>query len=160
MGERKTVVVGVGNPILSDDVVGLAVARLVHERVAGEHDVELTEAAVGGFELVEMLVGYDRAVIIDAIQTEGGCAGDCHLVDLKGLAPTDPPAMTHQIGLVEGLELARRLGMKIPTYLRVYAVEVADPYTFGTEMTEQVKAAVPRIAERIVSAEFSGVSWS
>jgi hydrogenase maturation protease len=156
---RRAVIVGLGNPILSDDAVGLAVARLVYQPLAAGRevsgwDVDLIEAAVGGFELVEMVAGYDKAVIVDAIQTEGGRVGDCYRVDLDGPTRTEQPAMRHQVGLVEGLELARRLAVDVPQCVRVYAVEVADIHTFATEMTDRVKAAVPGIAGDILSAEF------
>jgi hydrogenase maturation protease len=153
--------VGLGNPIRSDDAVGLAVARLVYEPLAAggeaaQWNVDLIEAAVGGFELVEMLVGYDKAVIIDAIQTQGGRIGDCHLVDLDldRRPSTREPLMRHQIGLIEGLELARRLAMNVPECVRVYGVEVSNIDTFGTEMSDEVKIAVPCIAGDILSTEF------
>ena len=117
-------------------------------------NVELREVAVGGIELVEMLVGYEKAVIIDAIKTEGGRVGDYYLLNLDGSKPSQRTGMTHEIGLLEGLELGRRLGMRMPRHLRVYAVEVADPYTFGTKMTDEVETAVPFIAERILSDEY------
>jgi len=149
-----SVIVGLGNPILTDDAVGLVVARRVHERLA-DPDVDLREACVGGIQLVEMLAGYDKAVIVDAIRTKEGRIGDHYLLDLEGSRSSQRTGMTHEIGLLEGLELGRSLGMHMPTSLRVYAVEVADPYTFGTEMTEELKAAVPHIVERILSAEYA-----
>jgi len=149
-----SVIVGLGNPILTDDAVGPVVARGVHERLS-DPDVDLREACVGGIELVEMLVGYDKAVIVDAIRTEGGRVGDYYLLDMGGSRASLRTGMLHDIGLLEGLELGRSLGMRLPTSLRVYAVEVADPYTFGTEMTEAVRAAVPHIVDGIVSAEYA-----
>ena len=125
----------------------------MHEHLS-DPGVELLEAAVGGMQLVEMLAGYDSAIIIDAIRTEGGRVGDYYLLDLQGPRSSLRTGMTHEIGLLEGLELARSLGMHIPDHLRVYAVEVADPFTFGTEMTDEVKAAVPLIADGILSAEY------
>lgn len=153
----RSAVVGLGNPFMCDDAVGLAVARQIHEQIPESQHVDLIEAAVGGLELAEMLIGYDKAVIIDAIQTDGGRVGDFCLLDLERSSSGEQPAMTHQVGLLEGLELSRRLGMKVPACLKVYAVEVAEPYTFGTDMTDQVKAAVPRVALKILAAEF-GVS--
>ena len=150
----NSVIVGLGNPILTDDAVGLAVARCVHRRLA-DPQVALIEAAVGGIQLIEMLDGYDKAVIVDAIKTEGGHIGDHYLLDLEGSTRSSRrTGMTHEIGLLEGLELGRDVGMHMPDYLRVYGVEVADPLTFGTEMTDEVKAAVPIIAESILSAEY------
>jgi len=70
-------------------------------------------------------------------------------------APPEIPAMTHHAGLIEGLELARRLNMRVPRSVRVYGIEVEDIRTFGTSMTDAVAAAVPRMVEHILSAEFS-----
>jgi len=71
---RRAIIVGLGNPIRTDDAVGLAVARAVHARLA-RPDVELCELAAGGLELVERLAGYGHAVIIDAVQSGGGQVG-------------------------------------------------------------------------------------
>jgi len=152
--EAKGVIVGLGNPIMSDDAVGIRVARLIHENAPDDLDLAFIEAAVGGFELVEMLAGYDRAIVVDAIQTEEGRVGDYYLLDLAESMGAGLPAMTHHVGLFEGLELARRLKMNVPQYLRVYAIEVADPYSFGAEMTGPVTAAAPYIASAILATEY------
>ena len=153
METRRAVIIGLGNSILTDDAVGPAVAQLVHQRL-GDVNVDLREAAVGGIELVEMLEGYDKAVIIDAIKTEGGRVGDYYLLDLEGSESSQRIGMTHEVGLLEGLEFSRKVGLEMPGCLRVYAVEVADPFTFSTEMTAEVQAAVPSVAEHILAEEF------
>ncbi|MCX7048109.1 MAG: hydrogenase maturation protease [Candidatus Sumerlaeota bacterium] len=152
-------IVGLGNPILTDDAVGLAVARAVYEEIVRCHGedqrfAELIEAAVGGFDLIERLVGYEKAVVIDAIQTAGGRAGDYYLIDLESASLAKPPAIRHRMGLLEGLDLARKLAMDIPKTLHIYAVEAADVLTFSSQMTEQVQAAVPRVARAILAEEF------
>ena len=158
MKAKRAIIVGLGNPIRRDDAVGPAVARLVHQRL-GAADVDFREAAVGGIELVELLAGYDRAVIIDAIKTEGGHVGDCYLLDLDGSRPSARTGMTHEVGLLEGMEFGRKVGLEMPGYLRVYAVEVADPFTFSTEMTPEVQAAVPLVAEHILAEEFPASTY-
>ena len=153
MKATRTIIIGLGNPILTDDAVGPAVARLVHERL-NDPNAELREVAVGGIELVELLVGYDKAIVIDAIKTDRGRVGDCCLVDLEGSTSTRRTGMTHEVGLLEGLEFARRAGLEMPDYLCVYAVEVADPFTFSETMTPEVQAAVRPAAEHILAEEF------
>ena len=157
MKATRTAIVGLGNSVLTDDAVDPAVARLIHQRL-GNADVDFIEAAVGGIELVELLVGYDRAVIIDAIQTDGGRIGDCYLLDLAGSRPSRRTGMTHEVGLLEGLEFGRRIGLETPHSLRVYAVEVADPFTFSTQMTPEVQAAVGSVAEHILAEEFGAAA--
>jgi hydrogenase maturation protease len=154
MMERKqqgpSIIIGLGNPLLSDDAVGPIVARRVHA-LLGSPDLEFRELAVGGVELMETIIGYETAIIIDAILTEGGTPGTCHLLDLECCPATRHAGMSHEIGLLEGLELGRRLCLAMPDFICIYAVEVADPLTFGTRMTRRVERAIPRIAREIAS---------
>jgi len=154
-GAKRGIIVGLGNPICSDDAVGWAVARALHARLA-DGDVELCELAAGGLDLVEHLAGYGYAVVVDAIQSPSGHVGDCYKLDWESGAGSHRLGGLHEVGLLEGLELARRLGLNMPKTVRVYVVEVADPYTFGTEMSAAVRDAVPRAVELILAAEFSG----
>ena len=57
----KTLVLGLGNPILSDDGVGIHVVREVAARSLPNW-VTCTEASVGGLRLLEVLAGYERAI--------------------------------------------------------------------------------------------------
>lgn len=70
----KTLVLGLGNPTLTDDAVGLAVAREVRKTVDNEH-VAVREASVGGLSLLHLAEGYDRVIIIDAFENGAGDRG-------------------------------------------------------------------------------------
>jgi len=66
---EKTIVIGLGNPILTDDGVGVKIAYEL-ERAIGPNlpsNLTITEASVGGLRLMELLIGYDRAILVDAI---------------------------------------------------------------------------------------------
>ncbi len=146
----RSVIIGLGNPFFTDDGVGPLLARRIYEHL-GSPDMDLAELAAGGVELMEAMVGYRRAVIIDAILTGKGAPGSCYLLDLDHSPPTRHANMSHEIGLLEGLELGRRLGLLVPDSIRVYAIEVVDPLTFGTAVTDEVKREIPRIALEIAS---------
>jgi hydrogenase maturation protease len=149
----RAIIVGLGNPIRADDAVGLAVAREVHSRL-GDPRVELCELSVAGLELVERLAGYSHAVVVDAIHNGNRRVGECYRLSLEQGGGSQRTGSTHELGLLEGVEWARRLGLQMPEVLRVYVVEVADPYVFGAEMSADVLAAVPRAAEIILEAEY------
>ena len=115
---------------MTDDAIGIIVARSIYDQLTDKTDIDLVEASVGGFELVEMVVDYPKAIIIDAIRTEEGQPGDYYLLDLESAASSEQPTLTHQVSLMEGLDLAKRLGMNTPEYLRVYGIEAKEIYTF------------------------------
>lgn len=71
---NKIIVVGLGNPILSDDSVGIRVARVLNERIT-QPGINVVEASIAGLDFLDFLTGYDKAIIVDAVNTEGGRQG-------------------------------------------------------------------------------------
>ncbi len=66
----KTLVLGMGNPILRDDRIGLRVLEEL-EGLFFDSDVTLRTSTLAGMNLLECLIGFDRAILVDAIQTGG-----------------------------------------------------------------------------------------
>jgi hydrogenase maturation protease len=152
-----TLVLGLGNPILTDDGVGIYAVREAAARWQG-HDVAFGEASVGGLRLLDWLQGCRRAVIVDAIQTGSGTPGDVyrlHLDDLRGRRASPPlhAGSTHDLSLPGALALGRRLGMELPDddEILLLAVEVEDVLSFGEECTPAVAAAIPGVVEMILA---------
>jgi hydrogenase maturation protease len=138
----RTLIFGLGNPILTDDAVGLIVAREVHARVGGP-DVDLVEASVAGMDVLDLVCGYDKVVVIDAVKTRGGRAGDLHLLGPEDLASTPRLAAPHDVDFGLALQLGRYLEKEMPGEVRIYAVEVADACTFGEGLTPEDPAVRP-----------------
>ena len=145
----KIKVLGLGNDLLADDGIGhLAVAALA-PRLAGRADVEAT--ALHGLALLDLLTGYDAAVVLDAACTGTRPAGAVYDIDPATLARIESPS-PHFAGFPEMLDLAARLGLHFPRRLRIIAVEVLDPWTIGGAMTPAVRDALPVLCERAVRA--------
>lgn len=157
MNAVKTLVVGLGNPILTDDGVGVKVAYAVEEILASaaREDVAVTEASVGGLRLMEMMVGYDRAIIIDAlINSNGGKPGTVHrmtLDDLYAISPTQHSASAHDTTLATALELGQAMGLSLPQEIVIYAVEVENVTEFGAQPTTAVARAIPRVVTAVLA---------
>ena len=65
----KTLILGLGNPLVTDDSVGLRVAEQLKPLLADRPEVEVAEDYWGGLRLMERMIGFDRAIVIDAICT-------------------------------------------------------------------------------------------
>ena len=125
----RTLVLGLGNPLLTDDGVGLRVVEALRPRLAGRPGVEVDEEYCGGLRLMERLVGYDRAVLIDAI-CSGAEPGTVHVLTADGLAGRHC-ASAHDVDLPTALALGRQCGAPLPATenVRIVAVEAADVTT-------------------------------
>jgi hydrogenase maturation protease len=145
----KTLVLGLGNPILSDDGVGLHIAEELEGKV-DQQEVTVMETSMAGLNLLDLLAGYDKAIMIDAIQTVGGQAGQIYRLDPEALDFTRHSATPHDVNFATALELGRRVGLALPTQIVIFAVEVADASTFSEECTPEVKGAIPVCVEMII----------
>ncbi len=152
----KTLVVGLGNPILSDDGVGVKVAYAVEEALSPNipENLTITEASVGGLRLMELLVGYDRVILIDAIMTRNGHDyGHIHemsLNDLREITPTEHSSSSHDTSLVTALDAGKSLGLHMPKEFEIIAVEVENVMDFSDEPTPAVAAAIPKVTEMVL----------
>jgi hydrogenase maturation protease len=146
-----TLIIGLGNPLLRDDAVGLHVARQVGAALGPRDDVEVAEESVGGLRLMERMVGFDRAIVIDAIRS-GRPPGTVLTLDPRDM-PTQHSASTHDVTLPTALAFGRRTGARLPPdgSLKVVAVEAEDVETFGEELTAAVEAAVPLAAAQVLT---------
>jgi hydrogenase maturation protease len=154
----KTVVLGLGNPILTDDGIGIQIVRQVGSCIAHSEsqipnpELSLLEASVGGLRLLDILAGYERVIMVDAIQTRGGKPGDVYRLHPNDLQASRHSGSTHDLTLSGALALGRRLGMALPEDedIAILAVEVEDVLTFGEECTPQVMAAIPGVVRMIL----------
>ena len=145
----KTLVLGLGNPILSDDGVGLQVARELKTNL-DQQEVTVEETSMAGLSLLDLLADYDRAIIVDAIQTVRGKAGQIYRLNPEALDVTRHAASLHDVNFATALELGNRLGLTLPKQIDMFAIEVADASTFGEECTPDVREAIPVCVEMII----------
>lgn len=152
----RALVVGLGNPILTDDGVGVLVAQAVAHGLANQQpgQVEVIEASVGGLRLMEMMIGYDRVVLVDA-WTGGdkppGTVLRLTVDDLAAIAPTQHLASAHDATLQTALEAGRRMGLPLPDDIVIFAVAAHNVVEFGDTPSPAVGAAIPRAAEAVLA---------
>lgn len=148
----KTLLLGLGNPILKDDSVGLKVVRELGEKVT-EEDVHVEEASFANIDILEAIDSYDRLIIVDSIKTKEGKPGELYPLSLEDLRSTLHLSCPHDINLATALELGKRLGMHVPREIRIYAIEIEDNQTFSETCSPSVEGAVPRIVKEIAERE-------
>jgi hydrogenase maturation protease len=153
----KTLVLGLGNPILTDDGVGIHVARAVAARLMSHPHltagIRFVEASVGGLRLLEVLAGYDRVILVDAIQTTNGVPGDIYQFSSCDLRSSLHSGSTHDLTLPGALAWGRQVGMALPSEdaILILAVEVQDVLTFGEICTPAVAAAISPAVDSVLA---------
>ena len=146
---RHVLILGLGNDLLSDDAVGLRVVNEIRGRLAADSRIDVHETTEMGLALLDLIVGYDALVVVDSIQTGRQAPGFIHELEalhlLRGATRTP-----HAVGIEQLCHLGSMRGLSVPRHVKIIAVEVGDPFTFGNEMTAEVAAAIDDAADLAV----------
>ena len=145
----KTLVLGIGNPILSDDGVGIRVAQEVGKKL-NDPQIAVAETSAAGLSLLDSIVGYDKVIIIDAIQTEEGKPGQMYRMKPEDFSLTKHSSSPHQINLVTALELGKMLHLAMPREITILAVEAKDVSNFSERCTPEVEQAIPKVVKTVL----------
>jgi hydrogenase maturation protease len=147
----KTLVVGLGNPILGDDGVGWKVAEKVCEQLPADAIVDVNCLSLGGLSLMEHLIGYDRAILIDAF------ASDDDLGSIKVMKLTDMPnysafhiSNAHDTSLQNAIDIGRELGAHLPEEIMVVGIATRRIYDFSEELSPPVAEVVSQVVKLVL----------
>ena len=143
IGKKMNILIlGIGNPILTDDAAGILVVREL-----GHIDADVEEAAVGGLSLLDFICGYDTVIIVDAVKRgskKGVEPGTVSVLEEHQIKRALHASSTHDVSFSEAIELGKALfPEEMPSEIIVVGIEVQDTETVSETPTEPVKRAIP-----------------
>jgi hydrogenase maturation protease len=152
--QMKTIVIGLGNPILGDDGVGWHVVEEVQRQLTllgKEHDLDVDFLSLGGISLMEHLIGYERVILVDAILTEGEL-GLITLARLDEIPNYSAFHITsaHDTSLQTALQLGKKLGAQLPEDVTIVGISIQRAYDFSEELSPPVQQAIPKAVEFVL----------
>jgi hydrogenase maturation protease len=153
--KMKTLVLGLGNELYGDDGVGIAVvqklkgeSKLREEFSRYMENVDVEECSLTGFKLLDVVIGYDRLIIIDTIKKENPITGKVYLLrhsDLRYIPGPSP----HYVSIPQAIDIGRKLGLKVPSKIDIIAVEAKNLYNMGEGLTPEMTVAIPEILMKL-----------
>jgi hydrogenase maturation protease len=142
----KTLILGLGNPFLGDDGVGIFIASKLGKL---KLNVDIKKVCASGFAILDEIQGYDRLILIDSIKTKDGKPGDIYKLGLESLKESIHLCSPHGINLATAIEVGKLIGLELPEEIIICAVEVKDT-SFREGCTPEVKRAIPKAVGMIL----------
>jgi hydrogenase maturation protease len=162
----KTIIVGLGNPILGDDGVGWKVVEEIQKQIPhillgrpspdgmkpqpgrGDGGVDIECLSLGGIGLMEHLIGYERAIIIDSFIADEEEIGSILVRNLNDLPNYSAFHITsaHDTSLQNALELGKRMGAQLPGEVIVIGIAIQRISEFGEKLSPAIAEAAPQAA--------------
>ena len=145
---KKTLVLGIGNDILTDDGIG---PRIVNDLKAADlsSGIHMLTTTLGGLEILEIIKNYEKVIIIDAIRTQNGTPGEIYLFTPADFKETLHLSNLHDINFLTALELGKKLDIPLPEEICIIAIEIVEDQVFGTSFTPVIEEKYPEIVQSV-----------
>ncbi|HSO13704.1 MAG TPA: hydrogenase maturation protease [Anaerolineales bacterium] len=147
----KTLIVGLGNPILGDDGVGWKVAEELQKQLPEDAAMDVECLSLGGIGLMEHLIGYDRVIIVDAFAMDAP-VGSISVLKLSQLPNYSAYHITnmHDTSLQKAMELGREMGAHLPEDVMIVGVATEHIHDFSENLSSLVERAVPCVVNIVL----------
>lgn len=143
---------GFGNPVRSDDAVGIYVIDELKKQLPDQNDISLLDMGTSAFEVLFKLKGHNRIILVDAVVNTGEPVGTLYKVPAEEVmrAPVDDPMVfLHSIKWDQALSYAKKiLQHEYPDDISVYLIAV-DNTRLEMELSNEAKAAADKVVSLI-----------
>jgi len=147
----RTLVLGLGNDLYGDDGVGLHAVRRLKEQWAPSNEesgesrrIDFAECSLSGLALLDVIVGYDELLIIDTIIKADPETGRIRLLEAADVRDLPGPS-PHYVSIPQTLTIGRQLGLRVPSRMKIVAVEAQDIYRLGEGLSEGMSRSLPAV---------------
>ncbi len=143
---KDTIVVGLGNEILTDDGIGPALCKEM-EKLFPLPNIKYITATTGGLEILEMIRDYKTVMIIDAIRTKNGIPGTVYYLTPSDFKETLNISNIHDISFLTALKLGEKLGINMPETIHIIAVEIIEDLVFSESFSPEIQRCYDSIVQ-------------
>jgi hydrogenase maturation protease len=146
--EPKTLVLGIGNTVMSDDGVGVKVVQRIQREYRLPAYVDIVDGGTLGLDLLPMLEQVDILIVVDAVET-GHEPGTCVRLTGEELPiALETKVSPHQMGLKDLLAVARLLG-HFPGEMVLIGIQPGS-IEMDTELTPEVESKMDVLVDNVL----------
>jgi len=146
---KKTLVLGIGNTLLSDEGIGIHVLRELQNNSQSQDDIEYMDGGTLSFTLASPIENCNQFIVIDAseIKSNPGAVKVFENDEMDTFITSGNKKSVHEVGLVDVMSIAMLTG-KLPAKRALIGIQ-PDSLDWGNHPTEPVKQAIPLACQHV-----------
>ena len=149
----KTAIMGFGNPVRSDDAIGIYVIEEL-KKIIGDNDIiSILDMGTAAFEVLFGLKGHQKIILVDAVINSNEPVGTLFKVPAEEVmrAPQDDPLVfLHGMKWDQALSYAKKILQDgYPDDIQVYLIAVENT-RLEVELSKEVQEAGDKVVQHIL----------
>lgn len=148
--DKNTLILGIGNPILTDDSAGLKVVEYIKENIVTDDVIDFFQVSESGISILDIISGYKNLILVDVIKTDKDEEGTLRKWDISDFSESINLSSPHRLNFPSVIELAQKTDTPIPDNIEIYTIEVKDIYTISEKCSEEIIKKIPELAKNII----------
>ena len=149
----KTAIMGFGNPVRSDDAIGIYVIEQLKQSLEEHEDISIFDMGTAAFEVLFGLKGHDKIILVDAVLNTNEPVGTLFKVPAEEVlrAPQDDPMVfLHGMKWDQALSYAKKiLQHEYPEDIQVYLIAIENT-KLEVDLSEAVRDAGNKVVSHIL----------
>jgi len=149
--QKQSLIIGLGNDWLTDDGIGVIVTEKIkndYPELQKQFDFKTT--AYGGLELIDFISGYKEVFFIDGIITHETEPGFVRKFTIDNFRETLHLSHYHDVKFTVLFDLMEQIGLKAPSKVNVFAVEVIEDKEFNKEPSLVIQQKLEEMCKYIL----------
>lgn len=147
---KNVLILGIGNILQSDDGLGVHVVNEIINMDAGlPENVEVIDGGTAGFDLIPLMRGRDRIIIVDALRTDDE-PGSVYRLGPERCRGGEARISLHEVGIFQVMKTLRLFGDD--PEIQIIGIVPGDIDTLAIGVTEPVRRSLPIAARTAIDA--------
>ena len=147
---KKIGIIGLGNPLRSDDGIGIILLnKIIEKKNIFSKNIDYIDGGIGGINLIHDLVKFDIVLFIDAIDFKGKI-GETIFLEQEELVSKKIPirASTHQNDIFKIIQLSKSLN-ELPEKIFFYGIQIKDT-SIGSNLSNEIYKKFNEIFSQLI----------
>ncbi|MFW9851579.1 MAG: hydrogenase maturation protease [Candidatus Thorarchaeota archaeon] len=146
----KIGLIGLGNPIVGDDAIGINVVEYIRDSYSLPENVEIIEdVSLAGIGLVEIFRGYDKVILVDSIQTGNYPKGTVVYLQPEDFANALHISDYHNMDFFTALDFCNQMYNDIPKDIVILGIEIINVMEFSDELSPELQTKFDEIVDEV-----------
>jgi hydrogenase maturation protease len=149
MTAERITVMGIGNPLMRDEGVGIRVIEVLMTGFSFPSNVTLVDAGTMGMSILNLFRECDYMLVVDAVNGTDLEPGTIIRLTPDDIAPNQVMHSLHDVRLVDVLQSAMLMGVQ--PEVDCVGIQIADMSEMSIGLTAEVEACVPAAVDAVLA---------